>query len=102
MYIYTDAPWIAEVRAHKENVELRFTKRLDTASAGDIARYHLDKGRITAVRVDGSNVHLTVEGVRPGDRCTLAVRGIGDDTRVRLFNDHPPAVLAAQTVHFIR
>ncbi|HZP80631.1 MAG TPA: hypothetical protein VFB21_03250, partial [Chthonomonadaceae bacterium] len=100
--MYTDAPRIAEVRAHKASVELRFTKRLDTASARDRARYHLDKGRITAVRVDGSNVHLTVEGVRPGDHCTLTVRDIADDTRVRLFRDHPPAVLTSQTVRFRR
>jgi hypothetical protein len=100
--MYTDAPRIAEARAHKDDIELRFTKRLDAASAGDIARYHLDRGRITAARVDGSNVFLTVEGVRPGDRCTLTARGIADDARVRLFNDYPPAVLAVQTVRFTR
>lgn len=99
-YIYTDPPRIAEVRPDKGGVLLVFDKRVQAKSAADLAHYTLSDGRITAARVDGNLVRLSLTEVPPDRPCRLTVRDISDDAERRLFKDKPPAVLDQQTVEF--
>lgn len=99
-FIYTDPPRIADVRAGGGAVDLHFTKRLDAMYARNAVHYSLSSGRVTGVKVDGSIVTLAVEGLRPGEPCTLTVKGLRDEPGRRLYQDRSAAVLESQTVGF--
>lgn len=98
-YIYTDPPRIFEAKPDKgDGIALHFTKRLDPVSAEDITRYQLSAGKVTAAKLDGSIVRLTASGVAKGQKVSVTVSNIGDDTKVRLFPDKPQTFLKRQVV----
>ncbi|HSV74711.1 MAG TPA: DUF4434 domain-containing protein [Chthonomonadales bacterium] len=99
-YIYLDPPRVVEVEAGRDTIVLRFSKRVEAATAGDPARYALSAGRVESARVDGSMVHLAVSGVPVRRVVALTVRGVRDDAARRLFDDRPHRVLEEQTVRF--
>jgi len=99
-YMYTDPPQVTEVRRQGRHVELRFTKRLERASATDPGHYDITPGSIIKVQVDGSTVRLSLKGVRPGQPCVLTLEHLADAADRRLFKDRPPAVLESQTLRF--
>lgn len=99
MYMYTDPPHLVAIRRQKTGVELRFTRRL-AASAADLSHYALSQGHITAARLDGSVVTLSVEGLRPDDLVTLTVRNLTDDAERRLFPGYAPITLTLQRAQF--
>jgi len=76
------------------------TKRLESARAGDLKRYHVVPGSITKVQVDASTVRLSIGGVGDGQSCVLTVEDLADAADRRLFNDRPPAVLKSQKLPF--
>ncbi|HSW46815.1 MAG TPA: DUF4434 domain-containing protein [Phycisphaerae bacterium] len=100
LYAYEDPPRVAEVRRKGRRLQLVFTKRLDPASAGDVSRYALDDGTITAVKVDGNMVELSLGRIQTGKVYELTVKGISDAADRRLIPGRPPAVLQLQTVRF--
>jgi hypothetical protein len=98
-YIYTDPPRIFEAKPGGDGtVALHFTKRLDPATAGDVARYRTNYGRVVAAKVDGSIVRLSLAGVARGATVTITAARIGDDTSVRLYKDRPQTWLDSQSV----
>ncbi len=98
--MYTEPPRLAAVHRRPGGIALEFTKRLDPKQAGDLSHYHLNRGHLRAARVDGSVVLLTLDGLKPGDRCELTVRNLPDDPTRRLFSDFPATKLASQRVRF--
>ena len=99
-YMYEDPPRVAEVRQRGRLVALVFTKRLDPASAGDPAHYALDEGGVTAAKVDGNVVELSLNRVKVGRLYELTVKEISDAADRRLIRAQAPAVLKLQTVRF--
>lgn len=98
LYMYTEAPRIVGVKHTGERINLTFSKRLDQTTAEDVSHYELSSGRITALTVDGNRVRLTTEGITPGTRTTITVRGLKDAYTRRLYQDRPAAVLTEQMV----
>ncbi len=95
-YIYTDPPRIVAERLVGGEIELRFTKRLDPLTAGDLSHYGLSNGKIKAVLTDGNRVVLTTEGTDAKVRNALTVRGLTDAASRRLFSDRPTTTLVEQ------
>jgi hypothetical protein len=91
---------VVEVRRSGRLVELVFAKRLDLASGGGPAHYALDEGSVTAAKVDGHVVELSLSRVKKGRRYELTVKEISDAADRRLIRDQAPAVLKLQTVRF--
>jgi hypothetical protein len=98
LYMYTDPPRIAEAAWRGDGIRLLFDKRPDADEAGDVGKYSLSAGRVTAAAADGTLITLTVAGVKPGAKVTVTAKGISDDPGFRIFDDHPAAVLDSQTI----
>ena len=119
-YIYTDPPYLTEVRRSGRQLALHFTKRLDAKAAADPAHYELApvaddpvaavrssartshpvEIKVTEANVDGSLVFLSVSGLRTGQLYELTIRDLPDDPDRRLFKDHQAVVQNRQTVRF--
>jgi hypothetical protein len=98
-YMYTDPPRIARTERTKDgSIALHFTKRLDAEKAAEASRYTASVGIVKQARVDGSIVHLTLDGVSGGQTVKITARDLPDDEKRRLFHDHPPTILREQTV----
>ncbi|HLK61466.1 MAG TPA: DUF4434 domain-containing protein [Chthonomonadaceae bacterium] len=98
-YMNTDPPRLVAIRRQPEGIELRFTRRL-AANAADPAHYELSQGRITAARLDGNCVTLSIQGLRPDDLVTLTVRNLADDAAHRFFPSDAPTTLILQRARF--